>query len=202
MSVVRQLVIATRALLVALVVLGFAYPLVVWGAGNILFNHQANGSLVVRDGKVVGSRLIGQHFDGREYFRGRPSAAGDAAKGGYDAMASGSSNLGPTSAKLAEQVKARLAAYRAENPGRDLLVPTDAAYASGSGLDPDISEAYANAQVDRVAQARGLTRETVVKLIAASTTGRDLGFLGEPRVNVLALNLALDSAARGANGKP
>ena len=187
MREVRISIVATLAL--AIVVSGI-YPLIVWAIGQGLFPRQAEGSLIQRNGVVVGSELIAQNFEGAKYFHPRPSAAGDA---GYDAAASSGSNLGPLSKKLLDAVKERAEAYRTENglaPGD--LVPADAVTASGSGLDPHISLRNAELQASRVATSRGLTRETVFRLVSENTEGRDLGIFGEPRVNVLKLNLLLD----------
>ena len=167
------------------------YPLVVWAIAQIAFPGNANGSLLYRDGRVIGSRLIAQRFEGANYFHPRPSAAGE----GYDAANSGGSNLGPTSRKLIETIAQRVAAYRAENGlAGETAVPADAVTASASGLDPHISVANATLQARRVAQSRGMAEQTVRSLIADHTEARDLGLLGEPRVNVVVLNLALDNA--------
>jgi potassium-transporting ATPase KdpC subunit len=175
------------------VLVGLAYPLLVFGIGQAAFGHRADGSLVRgADGRVVGSSLIGQAMDAPGYFWGRPSAAGD----GYDASASGASNLGPTSRALADAVQERIDALLAANPGKTVAdIPAELVTASGSGLDPDISPAAARFQVDRVAAARRLDPEQVRELVREHTQGRALGFLGEPRVNVLQLNLALDAVA-------
>ena len=167
------------------------YPAVVWGLAQILFPDSANGSLVRLDGKVVGSKLLAQNFTGAQYFHPRPSSAGDA---GYDAANSGGSNLGPTSKKLTETVKNRIDAYRAENNLNAVTpVPADAVTASGSGLDPHISLRNAYLQAPRVAKARGMSENAVKEKIKIYAEGRALGILGEPRVNVLKLNLALDA---------
>jgi K+-transporting ATPase ATPase C chain len=173
----------------AVVLCGF-YPVVVWGLGTVLFHHQANGSLITaKDGTVVGSDVIGQAFSDDQYFNSRPSAAGT----GYDATSSGGTNLGPTSQKLRDSVKAAVDAYRKQNGlAADQLVPGDAVTSSGSGLDPDISLENAKLQIARVAKTRKMSADAVSALVAKYTEGRDLGILGEPRVNVLKLNLALD----------
>jgi K+-transporting ATPase ATPase C chain len=170
---------------------GAAFPLVLAVLARPLFPHQADGSLVARDNVVVGSELIGQKFSGAGYFHPRPSAAGD----GYDATASGGSNLGPANPKLRDGLRELAEAYRRTNPPDDFPVPIDAVTRSGSGLDPHISPANADLQVPRVARARGLTDKEVRRLVGEHTHGRQLGLLGEPRVNVLTLNLALDRAA-------
>ena len=189
----QQLRPALVMLLALTAITGLAYPLAVTGLAGLLFPVQAHGSLVQRpDGTVVGSRLIGQAFASDRYFQPRPSAAGAT---GYDAAASGGSNLGPTSAVLAERVRAEVARRGVEQPGA--AVPVDLVTASGSGLDPHISPAAAAFQAARVARARGLPVERVQALVAAHTEGRLAGILGEPRVNVLELNLALDQAQAG-----
>jgi len=184
----RAALMVTLAL--AVVCCGF-YPLVVYGLAQVLFHDQANGSLIVgKDGTVLGSRLIGQAFTLDKYFQSRPSAAGN----GYDPTSSGGSNLGPTSSNLVNTIAQRIADYRSQNGlATNALVPADAVTASGSGLDPHISLQNAALQTLRVAKARGLSEETVRKLVTANTDGVSLGFLGEPGVNVLKLNLALDS---------
>ncbi len=175
-------------LLLAVVCSGI-YPLAVWAIGQGLFSREANGSLVRAGGMVVGSSLLAQGFAGPGYFHPRPSAAGQ----GYDAANSSGTNLGPTSKKLVDDVKRRVDAYRAENGlPADAPVPADAVTSSASGLDPHISVANALLQAGRVAATRGLTRDEVLKRVRAGTEGRTLGFLGEPRVNVLMLNLDLD----------
>lgn len=182
----RQSVAGLRLLLVLTVLTGLVYPFAVLGVGRLV-PDRADGSLLVVDGRVVGSRLIGQAFEGDEWFSPRPSVAGD----GYDPLASGASNLGPENLDLLAAVEERRAEV-AEREGVDpARVPADAVTASGSGLDPHISPAYAELQVPRVARVRGLEPDDVRALVAAATTGRDLGVLGEPRVNVLELNAAL-----------
>jgi K+-transporting ATPase ATPase C chain len=188
---IRQLWPALRTLLAMTVILGLAYPFLVWGVGQVAFRDQANGSLSSRDGQVVGSALIGQNFEGEQWFHSRPSAAGE---DGYDGLASAGSNLGPTNRELVRAIQERKAAVAKENGVPESAVPADAVTASASGLDPDISPAYAAIQIDRVARARGLSVDDVRRLVAEHTSGRVLGFLGEPHVNVLELNLALASA--------
>jgi K+-transporting ATPase ATPase C chain len=184
----RQVWIGVKVTIVLTIITGIAYPLLVTGLAKVLFPRQAEGSLIRANGRVVGSELIGQKFTKPEYFHGRPSAAGD----GYDGLASGGSNLGPTNQKLADRVKADVEKFRAENPGYRGPVPADIVTASGSGLDPDISPEAAEAQVERVAAVRHLPAEAVRALVSANTEQRQLGVLGEARVNVLKLNLALD----------
>jgi potassium-transporting ATPase KdpC subunit len=186
----RSTLIAVRLAVVTMVIMGILYPLAMTGIAQVAFHDKANGSLIKQDGQVVGSKYIGQQFAGPQYFHPRPSAAGD----GYDAMASGASNLGPTSATLIDRVRSAVAQVLAENPGLAGDVPVDMVTASGSGLDPDISPANAEAQVARVAAARNMSEDDVRLLVDENTAGRDLGFLGEKRVNVLKLNLALDKA--------
>jgi K+-transporting ATPase ATPase C chain len=185
----RQVAPAVVAFLAFTLVTGVAYPLLVTGIAQVVFPGRADGSLVERGGRVVGSSLIGQPLAGERYFHPRPSAAG----AGYDAMASSASNLGPTNPALLRTVRQRIRKYRQENRlGPADVVPVDAVTASGSGLDPEISVANARLQAARVARARGLPVARVLALVSRHTTGRALGFLGEPGVNVLELNLALD----------
>ena len=185
----QQLLPGFRMTLVMTILTGLVYPGVVTGLCQLLFRDQANGSLVKVNGQLVGSLLIGQAFSKPEYFHGRPSAAGN----GYDGTASGGSNLGPTNQKLIDRVKADVARFHQENPDYKGPIPADLLTASGSGLDPHISLASAEAQIARVTKARGIPEEQVRALIGSNTEGRDLGFMGEPRVNVLKLNLALDA---------
>ncbi len=171
------------------VLTGFIYPAVITGLCQVFFPHQANGSLIIVRGRVRGSSLIGQNFAGPEYFHPRPSAADSP---GYDPMASGGSNLGPTSRALYERVKADVAQFRQENPTHRGPIPADAVTASASGLDPDISPGSALAQAARIARARGVSLRRIRRLVQEHTQHRQLGFLGEPRVNVLEINRALD----------
>jgi K+-transporting ATPase ATPase C chain len=184
----KQILIAVKATIVLSLLTGLLYPLAVTGLAQALFREQANGSMIQSGGHAVGSALIGQRFTQAKYFHGRPSVAGT---DGYDATASGGSNLGPTSQKLADRVKGDVEKYRAENRAAG-AVPGDAVTASASGLDPDITPENAEAQVARVARARGLPEDAARRLVADNTRSRDLGILGEARVNVLRLNLALD----------
>ena len=190
-SHIRGAVVST---LVLAVVCGGLYPLVVFGISQLLFRVQANGSLITAaDRSVRGSKLLGQAFSETKYFHPRPSAAGN----GYDATSSGGSNLGPTSQKLKDAIRDRIVAYRAENGLKEPEpVPADAVTASGSGLDPEISLRNAELQVPRVAKARALSEDKVRELIQQNTNERDLGLFGEPGVNVLRLNLALDELVR------
>jgi potassium-transporting ATPase KdpC subunit len=180
---------AFRMTLLFTVLTGLIYPGVVTALCQLVFSDKANGSLVKVNGKVVGSSLIGQNFTKPEYFQPRPSAAGN---DGYDAAASTGSNYGPTNQKLIDRVKASIEKFRKENPDHTGPVPADLVTASGSGLDPHISPASAEAQAARIAGARGISVEQVEQLITENTEGRTFGLLGEPRVNVLLLNLALD----------
>lgn len=185
----KQLIPGLRMTIVLTVLTGLLYPGLVTALCQVFFPKQANGSLITKGGRVVGSDLIGQDFGRPDYFQPRPSAAGNE---GYDATASGGSNLGPTSQKLADRVKNSVQRFRQENPDFTGPLPGDLATASGSGLDPHLSPTAAQAQVNRIAKSRGVAPDKIERLVAKFTEGRDLGFLGEPRVNVLRLNLALD----------
>jgi K+-transporting ATPase ATPase C chain len=184
----KQLMISICMTLTTIALLGIVYPLVVTGLAQVLFPWQANGELIRARGKIIGSHLIGQPFSAPGYFHSRPSAAGPA---GYDAGSSGGSNLGPTNKSLVERVRADVQTLQAENPS--VPVPVDLVTTSGSGLDPHISPAAADFQVPRVARERRLSENEVRALVRKHTEGRQLGFLGEPRVNVLELNLDLDA---------
>ena len=186
----QQLFPALRFMLLLTVVTGLIYPGAVTAICQVLLKNQANGSLLTRNGQVIGSRLLGQNFARPEYFHPRPSAAGN---DGYDASASSCSNLAPTSRKLYDRVKAAADSFRRDNPDYLGPIPADALTASGSGLDPEISIGNARAQMSRVAKARAADPAAVEKVVASFSRDHDLGFLGEPRVNVLELNLALDS---------
>ncbi len=183
----KNLMTAILMTIVTTILLGLVYPLAVTGLSQVLFNDKANGQLIERNGVVVGSKLIGQPFSSPGYFRSRPSAAGAA---GYDAGASSGSNLGPTSKKLIDRVKGDVEKLQAENPGKP--IPVDLVTTSASGLDPHISPAAAEFQVPRVARERGMSEEEARRVVSEFTEGRQFGFLGEPRVNVLLLNLKLD----------
>ena len=197
-NLITQLRISLMATLSLAAILCGIYPLVVWLLAQGLFPANANGSLVMGNEKILGSSLISQGFTGPKYFHPRPSAAGH----GYDATSSGGSNLGPLSKRLVETVRQRVDEYRSENNLRpDALVPTDAVTTSASGLDPHISVKNALIQAPRVAKARGLSEDLVLKQIKLHTEGRDLGILGEPRVNVLMLNLALDGTSMSLASK-
>jgi len=188
----EQILPGLRIKLLMMVVLGIGYPLAITGICQIAFPHKANGSLVQSGGRVVGSELLGQNFTRPEYFQPRPSAAGN---DGYDAAGSSGSNLGPTNKKLADRVAAAAAKFRKENPGFAGSIPADLLTTSASGLDPHLSPAAIDAQLPRVAAARAASPAQLSPLIAQATEGPDFGFLGEPRVNVLLLNLQLDRAA-------
>jgi potassium-transporting ATPase KdpC subunit len=179
-----------RFTLVTTVLLGLGYPLLVTAIAGVVFPHKAAGSLILKDGQVIGSELLAQSFTSDRYFHPRPSAAGN----GYDATASGGSNFAQSNTKLVQRVQGDIDKLSAENPGKP--VPIDMVTTSGSGLDPDITPDNAYFQVPRVAKARGLSEEQVWNLITGNISGRQLGLLGEPRVNVLALNLALDKLAK------
>jgi K+-transporting ATPase ATPase C chain len=185
----KNLLISLRFTLVTTVIFGLLYPLIVTGLSQVLFPGRANGQLIERNGKIVGSRIIGQAFTGPGYFHPRPSNAGT----GYDPTSSGGSNLGPTNKALIERVKGDVGKLQTENPGAP--IPVDLVTSSGSGLDSDISPAAAEFQIPRVAHSRGMKQEDVRALVQKHTKGRDLGFLGEERVNVLELNLELDTLA-------
>jgi K+-transporting ATPase ATPase C chain len=186
MKIIRQSVLVY---LVLTVLTGVAYPLLVTGVAQVAFSHAAGGSLIERDGKIVGSELIGQQFDAAKYFAGRPSATGPTP---YNAAASTGSNLGPTNPAQLDAVKGRVESVKQANENSTAAVPIDLVTASGSGLDPHISPAAAEFQVARVAKVRGIDAETVREVIRAHTAGRTFGLFGEPRVNVLEVNLALD----------
>jgi potassium-transporting ATPase KdpC subunit len=185
----KQIMPGIRITIALTVLTGLLYPGVVTGVAQLLFRKEANGSLITKEGRIVGSSLIGQNFTRPEYFHPRPSAAG---VNGYDASASSGSNLGPTSKKLVDRVKSDIDNFRQENPDYHGPIPADLVTTSGSGLDPHISPASAEAQAMRVARARGAQLDQVNQLIAGFTEAPTLGMLGEPRVNVLRLNLALD----------
>ena len=189
----KNLIISVLMTVVTTVLLGLVYPLVVTGLAQLLFRDKANGQLVQRNGTVVASRIIAQPFVGAGYFHPRPSAAGN----GYDATSSGGTNFGPTNQKLIDRVNGDVANAQAENPGKP--VPADMVTTSASGLDPDITPASAEFQVPRIAKARGMSEDAVRTLVAQHTQGRQWGFFGEPRVNVLELNVALDEL--GTAGK-
>ncbi|HTB17394.1 MAG TPA: potassium-transporting ATPase subunit KdpC [Bryobacteraceae bacterium] len=184
-----QLWPALRMNVFLMILLGVGYPLAVTGVSQLVFPHQANGSLITKNGQVIGSELIGQNFTKPEYFQPRPSAAGN---DGYDPTASGGYNFGPTNQKLIDRVKASVEKFHKDNPDYHGPIPADLLTGSGSGLDPDISPASAQAQTPRVAKARGIPEDQLGQLVAQYTKSPDLGLLGEPRVNVLKLNLALD----------
>jgi len=186
MNITRNLVVALLMTIVTTLLLGVAYPLVVTGLAQVLFPSKANGQLIERGGKIIGSRIIGQAFSSPGYFRSRPSAAGT----GYDAANSGGTNLGPTNKKLIDAVRAAVEAAKNENPSTP--VPIDLVTSSASGLDPHLSPAAALFQVPRIARERGVPEGAIGQLVQAHIQGRQLGFLGEPVVNVLELNLALD----------
>ncbi len=190
----RQVISAVRVFVILTVLTGLLYPLVIWGVAQTVFPNQANGSLLARQGRLVGSELIGQAFEGPSYFHGRPSAAGT---NGYDAAGSSASNLGPTNRDFLNQVRDRAAAVLSENAlTASAETPADLVTASASGLDPHISPDAAYLQVPRVAKARRLSERTVQQLVKAAIEGRQLGFMGEPRVNVLRLNISLDEQAK------
>ena len=188
MNMLKELRPAILITFVLTIITGILYPLAVTGIAQTIFHKQANGSLIERDGKVIGSEIIGQNFAKPEYFHPRPS------QNSYDAANSGGSNLGPTNPALADRLKKDAETFRKDNPDYTGPIPADAITASGSGLDPEISPANALAQAARVAKTRGASTDAVQSLVAVNTQQRDLGVLGEPRVNVLKLNMALDQA--------
>jgi K+-transporting ATPase ATPase C chain len=190
-NTLSHLVTSILYTIVTVIVLGLIYPLVMTGLGMLIFPHQANGSFVESNGKVVGSEIIGQLWTKPQYFQGRPSAAG---KNGYDPTSTGGTNLAPTSKKLIDATKATIAALKKANPDAVGEPPMDLVTSSGSGIDPDISPEAAAWQIPRVAKARNMTAAAVKAIVDANITGRQFGILGEPRVNVLALNRALDAA--------
>lgn len=191
-SAPRQLLAGLRMLIVMTVVVGALFPLVIWGVGQVAFSSKANGSQIEQGGAVVGSELLAQKFDGPQWFHPRPSS------GDYDTLATGGSNLGPNSEKLVTLIAERRAKVAAEDGVAPSDVPADAVTASFSGLDPHVSPAYARQQVARVARARGVAPERVTALVAAHTQGRQLGYLGEERVNVVTLNAALAELSAAA----
>ena len=184
----NHLIVAMKFTLITTVLFGLLYPLAVTGLSHLFFPKQANGSLIEKNGQILGSRLIGQPFTSDKYFHSRPSAAGS----GYDATASSGSNLGPTNQQLVDRVKQDVAKLQQENPG--VAIPSDLVTSSGSGLDPNISPAAAEFQIHRIARARGISAETLRPLVARHTQQRQWGILGEARVNVLELNLDLDAS--------
>jgi K+-transporting ATPase ATPase C chain len=195
-STLHHILTAVVYTVLSIIVFGFVYPVVIWGIGSALFHHQASGSLIVNGaGRVIGSDLVGQNFTKPQYFWGRPSAAGK----GYDPTQTGGTNFGPTSKKLIDSTKGTIAALKRANPDATIPVPMDLVTSSASGIDPDISPEGAYYQVPRVAKARGMSVSAVRDIVAAHVTPRQLGLLGEPRVNVLELNRALD--AQGAATK-
>ena len=188
----KELWISILVTIVLCIVVSGIYPVLIWAIGQLCFPYQANGSLIESDGKIVGSALLAQGFSGEKYFHPRPSAAGT----GYDPLNSGGSNLGPTSQKLIDRIKAKIAEYRQENGlSPKVLIPADAVTASGSGLDPHISPQNAALQIPRVARARGLSEDAVREAVAKATDGPVLGLGGDAGVNVLKLNVALDAAS-------
>jgi K+-transporting ATPase ATPase C chain len=195
-STLRHVVTSVLYTIVSVVALGLIYPVVIWGIGTVLFHHQAGGSLVVdKTGTLIGSELVGQNWTKPQYFWGRPSAAGK----GYDPTSTGGTNYGPTSKKLIDGTKSAIAALKKANPDATGAIPMDLVTSSASGIDPDVSPEGAYYQAPRVAKARGMSVDAVRSLVAAHVTPRQLGLLGEPRVNVLELNRALD--AQGAATK-
>jgi K+-transporting ATPase ATPase C chain len=196
-GILGHLTTAALYTVVTVLLLGIVYPLVMTGIAQVIFPQQANGSLVSSGGKVIGSDIIGQLWTKPQYFAGRPSAAGK----GYDPTATGGTNLGPTSKKLIDATKATIDALRKANPDATVPIPMDLVTSSASGIDPDISPEAAYYQVPRVAKARGIATNAVDAIVAAHVHARELGFLGEPHVNVLELNMALDARGNGAGSR-
>jgi len=192
-STLSHVVPALLFTIVSVVALGLIYPAIIWLIGIVAFPHQAAGSLITADGKTIGSSLVGQTFTKPQYFHGRPSAAG---KNGNDPTQTGGTNLGPTSKKLIDSIASAVAALKKENPDATGPIPSELVTSSASGIDPDISPAGAYYQVPRVAKARGMTQDAVRAIVDSHIVGRMLGILGEPHVNVLELNMALDKAAK------
>jgi potassium-transporting ATPase KdpC subunit len=192
-NTLSHLVPALLFTVISVLALGIVYPFIIWLIGSVVFPHQANGSLITRDGKIIGSVLVGQTFTKPQYFHGRPSAAG---KNGNDPTQTGGTNLGPTSKKLIDSIAAAVVALKKENPDATGPIPSELVTSSASGIDPDITPEGAYYQIPRVAKARGVTQDVVRAIVDAHVKGRTLGILGEAHVNVVELNLALDAAQK------